>query len=244
MPLKVGTEIRFTEHYIKGLPVADGKRVRGRVGYVKGYRLGATDPIVTFPATGRMKELLYFEVEECNLVIAKDKTDATRGRPITGKAGMENCVIDHPMHDMPRDVRIAKAILEYLAEPDISGNPIRIAFTMYEDDCDVMLELCKSAEWTSWKKWEHMRKTLSVIASRLANWKYLRQFDCRHNQETMEYGEPANWYSYELIYKHRAQLNPTAWPNYKPDWTPAEELSYMLRRVFDYEAKTALQLKA
>lgn len=153
-------------------------------------------------------------------------------------------MIDLPVQDMPRDVRIAKAMLEYLAEPDISGNPVRIAFTMYEEDCDVLTELCKTADWTSWKKWEHMRKTMSAVASRLAAWRYLRQYDCRHNQEAMENGEPSKWYTYELIYKHRAQLNPTAWPNYKPDWMPAEELAYMLRRVFDYEPKLDLHLAA
>ncbi len=153
-------------------------------------------------------------------------------------------MIDLPVQDMPRDVRIAKAMLEYLAEPDISGDAIHIGFTMYEEDCDVMMELCKSAGWTSWKKWEHMRKTLSAVASRLADWRYLRQYDCRHNQEAMEYGEPAKWFSYELIYKYRSKLNPAAWPNYKPDWTPEEEIAYMLRRVFDFEVTPVLPVAA
>jgi hypothetical protein len=148
------------------------------------------------------------------------------------------------MQDMPRDVRIAKAMLEYLAEPDISGNAMRIAFTMYEEDCDVMVELCESAGWTSWKKWEHMRKTLSAVASKLADWRYLRRMDCRHNQEAMEYGEPAHWYAYELHYKYRARFNPAAWPLYKPEWMPAEEMAFLLRRVFDYEPKPVLQVAA
>jgi len=132
-------------------------------------------------------------------------------------------------------VRIAKALLEYLAEPDAHGDAMRIAFTMYEDDCDVMLELCKAANWNDWKKWEHMRKTISAVAATLENWRYLRRFDCRHNQEAMEPGEPAKWYTYELNYKHRAQLNPTAWPLYSPSWPPAQELAYILRRVFKYD---------
>ena len=148
-------------------------------------------------------------------------------------------VIDLPTEDMPRDVRIAKAMLEYLAEPDASGIATRIAFTMYEEDCDLMTELCNAAGWSSWRKWEHMRKTMSAVASQLANWRYLRQMDCRHNQEAMEAGEPARWFTYELNYKHRAQLNPTAWPNYKPQCSPADELAYMLRRVFDYEIEPA-----
>lgn len=148
-------------------------------------------------------------------------------------------LIDLPVESMPRDVRIAKAMLEYLAEPAVGGGATRIAFTMYEEDCDLMTELCKAADWTSWGKWEHMRKTMSAVASQLANWRYLRQMDCRHNQEAMESGEPARWFSYELNYKHRAQLNPAAWPNYHPQWSPADELAYMLRRVFDFEIKLA-----
>lgn len=139
--------------------------------------------------------------------------------------------------DMPRDVRIAKAMLEYLSEPDIRGEPFRMAFTMYEEDCEVMFELCEEAKWNTWKKWEHMRSTLSAVASKLADWRYLIRIDCRHNQESMENGEPSRWYAYELPYKYRARLNPSAWPRYKPERTPEEEMVFILWRVFDYEVK-------
>jgi len=116
-------------------------------------------------------------------------------------------LVELPIEGMPRDVRIAKAMLEYLAEPDTRGEALRIAFTMYEEDCEVMVELCKNAGWT--------------------------------NQEAMENGEPARWFAYELHYKYRARFNPAAWPLYTPEWTPAEEMAFLLRRVFDYEAKPA-----
>lgn len=146
-----------------------------------------------------------------------------------------------PITTMPRDVRIAKAMLEYLSEPDIRGQPLRIAFTMYEEDCEVMMEICVKAGWKTWKKWEHMRSTLSAVASRLAKWRYLQQMDGRHNQEAMENGEPARWYVYELHYKYRARFNPSAWPLYKPERTPAEEMEYVLQRVFGYESQYAAQ---
>lgn len=150
-------------------------------------------------------------------------------------------VIDLPTHDMPRDVRIAKTMFEYLSEPStIPGEALRISFTMYEEDCDVMREICELAQWNP-KNWDYMRSTLSAVASRLVPWRYFTRSEMRHNQEAMEQGEPTKWYVYEMPYKYRARLNPQAWPNYKPDWPPAEELAYMLRRVFDYEVKPALQ---
>lgn len=150
-------------------------------------------------------------------------------------------LINLPTAGMPRNVRIAKAMLEYLSEPDMRGEPLRIAFTMYEEDCEVMIELCKEAGWGTWKKWEHMRSTLSAVASKLADWRYLRKIDCRHNQEAMENGEPARWFTYELQYKYRARFNPSAWPMYKPERTPEEEMAYVLLRVFDYDAIAAAQ---
>lgn len=149
-------------------------------------------------------------------------------------------MIDLPMDAAPRDVRIAKAMLEYLAQPaNYRNDPMRIAFTMYEDDCDVMIELCKYAGWESRKKWEYMRSTMSAVACRLARWGYLRKIDCRHNQEALENGEPARWYAYELHYKYRAKFNPTSWPHYRPDRAPADEMAYLLERVFEYEGKPA-----
>lgn len=145
-------------------------------------------------------------------------------------------MIDLPMQAMPRDVRIAKALLEYLATPStLPGSPLQIAFTMYEEDCEVMDDVCKAAHWEP-RNWKHMRTTLSAVASRLASWRYLTRHEVRHNQEAMEQGEPRKWYVYELPYKYRARFNPDAWPNYRPEWSPEDEMAYLLRRVFDFEA--------
>lgn len=140
-----------------------------------------------------------------------------------------------PVSSMPRDVRIAKALLEHLASGDSPNQPMTIAFTMYEEDCDVMTELYQAAEWTSWKKWEHMRSTFSSVASKLSDWCYLSKKVCVHNQEALENGEPKRWFVYELHYKYRARLNPSKYPHYKPDRSPEEEMAYILWRVFDYE---------
>jgi len=52
----------FAEPWLAALPASEARRLRGRVGEVTGYRLGARDPIVVFPATSRLKELKLFEV--------------------------------------------------------------------------------------------------------------------------------------------------------------------------------------
>ena len=63
----VGQRVAFTEKWLVSLQPAEAQRLRGRVGTVTGYRLGASDPIVVFPATPRLKELRFFEVPPSRL---------------------------------------------------------------------------------------------------------------------------------------------------------------------------------
>jgi hypothetical protein len=116
--------------------------------------------------------------------------------------------------------------------------PLQLSFTNYEDDCDAMDEICRMATWNP-GKFSHMQKTLSSIARKLADWRYL---ECRvrvRSEEAMENNEPTKWNVYTAPVKYRAKLNPVAWTGYKPDWPPVDELAYMLRRMFDYEGQVA-----
>jgi hypothetical protein len=47
----------------------DEKRYRDRTGTVTGYLMGATNPVVTFPKRGRLKEQKHFEVNPQDLEI-------------------------------------------------------------------------------------------------------------------------------------------------------------------------------
>lgn len=60
--LSLNTRVRLLPNYIACLPKSQQAALCGREGVVTGYRLGATDPIVCFPATGRRKEIKLFEV--------------------------------------------------------------------------------------------------------------------------------------------------------------------------------------
>lgn len=139
----------------------------------------------------------------------------------------------------PLDVRLAVALMLYAAS-DVQMSepkfPLQLSFTMYEDDCEAMNEVCRMANWNP-KRWEHQRATLSRIACKLADYRYLERRQRTRNEEAMENGEPARWNVYSMPLKYRAKLNPTAWTGYKPDWPPVDELAFMLRRVFDYEGQ-------
>ena len=65
--LAVGTKVRFKAEYLARLQEKESKRLVGRTGTVIGYRMGATEPIVEFPASGRFKELRLFEVDPARL---------------------------------------------------------------------------------------------------------------------------------------------------------------------------------
>lgn len=139
--------------------------------------------------------------------------------------------------EAPRDVRLAAAILIYAAS-DVTMSepkyPVQISFTSYEEDFEVMQEICRMAAWNP-ERFAHMQKTLSAVASKLADWRYLERRVRTRNEEAMENNEPTRWNVYTAPLKYRAKLNPTAWTGYKPEWPPVDELAYILRRIFDYE---------
>ena len=60
--LPVGTHVRMNPRVLAREPQAFQKRMADRVGVVTGYRMGAKEPIVSFPAVGRRKALKLFEV--------------------------------------------------------------------------------------------------------------------------------------------------------------------------------------
>jgi len=61
--LEKGQLVRFTEAYLERVSAADAKRLKGRIGAVTGYRLGATLPIVVFPKISRFAEIRMVEVD-------------------------------------------------------------------------------------------------------------------------------------------------------------------------------------
>ena len=137
----------------------------------------------------------------------------------------------------PRDVRIAAAILIYAASDvrmSVPKYPLKLSFTSYDEDFEAMQELCRMAAWNP-KRFDHMQKTLSSIASKLADWRYLERRVHTRNEEAMENNEPTRWNVYTAPLKYRAKLNPTAWTGYTPEWPPVDELAYILRRIFDYK---------
>jgi len=60
--LPAGTSVRWASDYLARLAPLEQKRMAGRVGVVSGYRAGAREPIVDFPAAGRRKAVRLFEV--------------------------------------------------------------------------------------------------------------------------------------------------------------------------------------
>lgn len=59
---EIGTKVRFVESFLGRLTEKEAARLRGRVGTVTGYRMGADEPIVLFEKAGRRPELKLFEV--------------------------------------------------------------------------------------------------------------------------------------------------------------------------------------
>lgn len=144
-------------------------------------------------------------------------------------------------NDAPRDVRLAAAMMIYAASDTGMSEPkfpLQLSFTSYEEDCDAMDEICRMAAWRP-GRFSHMQKTLSSIARKLADWRYL---ECRvrvRDEEALENNEPTKWNIYTAPLKYRAKLNPAAWTGYSPDWTPVAELAFMLSRIFGYEGSVA-----
>lgn len=78
--MAVGTKVRFLDSYLDRLTEKESARLRGRVGEVTGYRLGATEPTVLLPRAGRRPELKLFEVSLKRLqVVSDDATAASTG---------------------------------------------------------------------------------------------------------------------------------------------------------------------
>lgn len=65
--LPVGTKVQLLPSFLSRCSEAEQKRMRGRIGEVTGYRMGAEAPIVDFPASGRRKALRWFEVNPASL---------------------------------------------------------------------------------------------------------------------------------------------------------------------------------
>ena len=61
--LAVGTKVRFVDSFLARLTEKEEARLRGRVGTVTGYRMGANEPIVLFEKVVRRPELKLFEVD-------------------------------------------------------------------------------------------------------------------------------------------------------------------------------------
>ena len=75
--LPVGTHVRMNPRTLAKEPQAYQKRLADRIGVVTGYRMGAREPIVSFPAMGRRKELRLFEVSRKQLqVVAPSRAEA------------------------------------------------------------------------------------------------------------------------------------------------------------------------
>jgi hypothetical protein len=78
MQLEKGTVVRFTAEWLAKLTPAEAKRFTNREGVISGYRMGASEPIVTFPRSGRFKEVKLFEVLVRNLEVLPEPTTATK----------------------------------------------------------------------------------------------------------------------------------------------------------------------
>lgn len=76
MTLAVGTKVRFVQAFLDRLTPKESARLRGRVGVVSGYRLGAKEPTVVFERDGRRPELKLFEVQLSRL----ETVDESEGR--------------------------------------------------------------------------------------------------------------------------------------------------------------------
>ena len=61
--LAVGTKVRVVDSFLARLTEKEAARLRGRVGTVTGYRMGANEPIVLFEKVVRRPELKLFEVD-------------------------------------------------------------------------------------------------------------------------------------------------------------------------------------
>lgn len=79
--LPVGAAVRYHSGYLCRFPAAEQKRMVDRVGVVCGYRMGAHEPIVEFPAAGRRKALRLFEVHAVRLQALAAETPAIPAAP-------------------------------------------------------------------------------------------------------------------------------------------------------------------
>lgn len=70
LPLAKNTVVRFTARYLASCTDTEARRLRGRAGVVKGYRAGASSPIVEFARAGRFPALKLFEVPVSRLEVA------------------------------------------------------------------------------------------------------------------------------------------------------------------------------
>jgi hypothetical protein len=71
-PIAINTRVKFTDEWLARSQPEEAKRFRNRVGIVTGYRMGASEPIVFFPKSGRFKEQRLFEVAVRKLEVVPD----------------------------------------------------------------------------------------------------------------------------------------------------------------------------
>jgi len=137
--------------------------------------------------------------------------------------------VDYANWDAPRDVKLGCAVMIHAST---TGGTF--SFTIYEEDCEFMDDLCKEVGWKP-TSWANQKNTLSAVARELESWGYLHSSMHKRNEETMEMNEPTRWKVYQIQHKYRFRLNPELFPHYTPARPPESELNYILDRVFRYE---------
>lgn len=137
-----------------------------------------------------------------------------------------------------RDRRLARALLGYMSTmpPGIHKprpSAVRFSPSNYEDDWDLMADLAKEAHWAY--RDTQLRRVFAYIVGRL--WRVgIVERHVLPIYDKVNYGEP-NWvYTYHLLDKWLARLNPAWQPivRYSPGElsTPEFEMNYALRRAF------------
>lgn len=138
------------------------------------------------------------------------------------------------LNDGPPSVRIARAMLEYLAGPGIiDGEPRRLTFAMWTDADEVMRQICVRAGWRP-KRWTDRQRMFNSVASKLESMQYLRRVDClERDSGNTKLESFAPICVYELPLRYRVRLNPTIWTGHALKWSPEREMENILLRVFD-----------
>ena len=129
---------------------------------------------------------------------------------------------------------IVKAMLQYLAHPNqMDASARRIGFNVYfSGGNDPVREVCSTAGWLCTNQRAEACRVLNIIAENLHEQGFLDRYEVG-----LLPGEArlVPSYAYEMPFKHRAKLNPDAWPGYLPDWTPERELDLILQQAAKHD---------